>query len=128
MGMYLLAGLIAAVAAYLINRELVQRFGVEIIVYITPILEEILKTGLAVFFHTTILPVHIIFGIIEGIYDLKTSKLGVSAGVLSLVWHTVFGLVTILLRSVMGNLVWGLIGAILLHYLGNSIIIKPKEE
>lgn len=126
--MILLAGTIAALAAFLLNRYLVGRFGPETIVYITPIIEESLKTGLAVFFNTAILPVHIVFGLIEGIYDLKTSRVGVAAGLLSLIWHTCFGLVTIFLRTFMGHLGYGLIAAIFLHYLGNREVVKPKEE
>lgn len=105
-----------------------MKFGEGTIIFVTPILEETLKTGLAVYLRTAILPVHVIFGLIEGIYDLKTSRLGISAGLLSLIWHTGFGLVTILLGKFMGNIAYGLVGAILIHYLGNSFIIQPKEE
>lgn len=126
--MYLLAALLAALVAYLANRYFVRRFGEDTIVFLTPILEETLKTGLAVYLRTAILPVHVIFGLIEGIYDLKTSRFGISAGLLSLIWHSGFGLVTILLAKWMGNLVYGLVGAILIHYLGNSMIVRSKEE
>ncbi|MCK4259953.1 MAG: hypothetical protein KAX49_13310 [Halanaerobiales bacterium] len=126
--MYLLAALLAAFIAYFLNRFLVMKFGEGTIIFVTPILEETLKTGLAVYLRTAILPVHVIFGLIEGIYDLKTSRLGISAGLLSLIWHTGFGLVTILLGKFMGNIAYGLVGAILIHYLGNSFIIQPKEE
>lgn len=126
--MYLLAGGVAALLAYLINRYLVYRFGAETIIFLTPILEEGLKTGMALLFRTAILPVHIIFGIIEGYYDLKTSRLGITAGILSIVWHTTFGLVTTFLPKIMGHLAYGVIGAILLHYLGNSVVINQKED
>lgn len=126
--MYLLAGLIAATVAYSINRLLVRRFGIQVIVFITPILEEGLKTGLAFFFRTSILSVHLLFGMIEGIYDLITAKQGISAGLMSVVWHGVFGGVTIFVSSIMGNLVYGLLAAIFLHYIGNNLVVNPKEE
>ena len=121
--MYLLAAIIASFIAYLVNQYLVGRFGAGTIIFITPIVEETLKTGMALILSTAILPVHVIFGIIEGIYDLKTSRLGTSAGLLSLIWHSTFGLVTVLVSSFMGHLVWGLIAAILLHYIGNNFVI-----
>ena len=126
--MYLLAGLIAATAAYSVNRLLVRRFGIQVIVFITPILEEGLKTGAAYFFQTSILSVHLLFGMIEGIYDLQTASRGISAGLMSIVWHGVFGGVTIFVASFMGNLVYGLLAAIFLHYIGNNLVVNPKEE
>ncbi len=126
--MYLLAGIVSAVLAYILNRVLVRRFGAGVIIFITPIVEEGLKTGLAILFRTLILPVHVFFGIIEGIYDLKTSRLGTTAGLLSVLWHTVFGLVTIMVQQIMGHIVYGLLAAIFLHYIGNSIVVKPKED
>ena len=125
--MYLVAGLIAALGAYIVNRYLLKRFGENIIVFITPIVEEVLKTGLAVYLNAFILPTHLIFGIVEGIYDFKTSHFGISAGLLSIIWHTFFGLVTIILTQLMGHYVYGLIAAILLHYIGNNIVINSKE-
>lgn len=125
--MYLIAGLIAALGAYIINRYLLNRFGENIIIFITPIVEEVLKTGLSVYLNTLILPTHLIFGIAEGIYDFKTSHFGISAGLLSIIWHTFFGLVTIILKQLMGHFVYGLIAAILLHYIGNNMIINTKE-
>lgn len=126
--MFLLAGLCAAAFAYVINRYLVNRFGANTIVFITPILEEGLKTGLAILLHAVILPVHVVFGLVEGIYDLKTSRVGILAGLMSILWHTAFGLITVLVAVVMGNLVYGLLAAIFIHYVGNSIVVKPKEE
>ena len=126
--MFLLAGLTAAALAYLINRYLVNRFGPYTIVFITPILEEGLKTGLALAVHAAILPVHIVFGLIEGIYDLKTSRVGTLAGLLGVFWHITFGLITIFVTKAMGHVVFGLIAAMFVHYLGNSIVVKSKEE
>lgn len=126
--MFLMAGLSAAAFAYVVNRYLVNRFGANTIVFITPILEEGLKTGLAVFLGAAILPVHVVFGLVEGIYDLKTSRVGIMAGLMSTIWHTVFGLLTVLVANLMGNLVYGLLAAIFVHYVGNSIVVKSKEE
>lgn len=126
--MFLFAGCIAALTAYMLNRYLVNRFGADTIVYLTPIIEECLKTGLAVFFQTAIVPVHLVFGLIEGVYDLATSRMGMAAGILSLIWHASFGLVTVFLSSMMGHVVYGLVAATFLHYLGNRGIVKPKEE
>lgn len=126
--MFLFAGFMAALTAYMLNRYLVYRFGSDAIVYLTPIIEESLKTGLAVFFHAAIVPVHLVFGLIEGIYDLTTSRMGLAAGLLSLIWHASFGLVTVFLTSVTGHVVYGLVAATFLHYLGNRGIVKPKEE
>lgn len=126
--MYLLAGLIAAAVAYSINRLLVRRFGIQTIVFITPLLEEGLKTGLAFLFQTSILSVHLLFGMIEGIYDLQTAKKGVSAGLMSVIWHGVFGWVTIFVSRMMGNIVYGLLAATFLHYIGNNLVVNPKEE
>lgn len=126
--MFLFAGFTAALTAYMINRYLVYRFGADTIVYLTPIVEEILKTGLAVLFQTAIVPVHLIFGLIEGIYDLTTSRMGMAAGILSLIWHASFGFVTVFLSSMTGHVVYGLIAATFLHFLGNRGIVKPKEE
>lgn len=128
MQMVFLAGFAAALVAYILNRYLVNRFGSGTIVYLTPIIEEGVKTGFATILEAAIVPVHLIFGLIEGIYDLKTSRYGITAGLMSVAWHAIFGLVTVWLTRMLGNLAYGVLTAILLHFLGNSIIVKPKEE
>jgi hypothetical protein len=125
---FLIAGTLAGGIAYLVNRQVVQRMGPVAISSVIPVVEEVLKTGLAIILGASILGTHFIFGIIEGIYDYLTGGKGKTwAGVISVVSHFVFGLVTL---TVSGSL--GILPAVVLsttiHAGWNAIIIKIADH
>ncbi len=89
---WLLAGILAATVAWQFNKIIVKYWGEWGTVWITPVLEEISKTVGAVLLNTDIILTQGLFGAIEALYDLKTSRRkGISAAVASLLGHTVFG-------------------------------------
>jgi hypothetical protein len=121
---FLLAGTLAAGIAYLINRQVVRQLGPGAIGSVIPVVEEVLKTGLAIILGASILGAHLIFGVIEGAYDLITGgEHRAWAGVISVVSHFIFGLVTLTVSTNLGVLPAVAI-SITIHAGWNIIIIK----
>jgi hypothetical protein len=90
---------LAAFFAYMINRVMVSVSGDGAIKLLVPIVEEGLKTGLALAFTVSLPIVHMSFGIYEAIYDILANP-GVGrskrwlAAVLAFSGHSIFGWLT----------------------------------
>lgn len=146
-----LAGAAAAAAAWIFNRLALKIFGPPVIIYIVPLVEELAKTGLAVLFNASIIMVHVSFGLIEGIYDFfytvgeykrscgikkanagtscqrslfNARKTGLSAGLVSLAGHLLYGLVTAWAFTQSGQIAVGVAGGYLVHMLWNLVVMR----
>ena len=87
------AALAAALIAYRLNDLAVGQWGDGAIRLIVPAIEELCKTGGAWLLGAPIIPVHILFGAMEGAFDgLRAGRW--AAGALGLLGHASFGAVT----------------------------------
>lgn len=124
----LIAGTLAAISAWAINSFMVRRWGDAAISVLVPVAEEMLKTFLAVAFSTSILFTHITFGIIEAVWDIKANIRGLNPGIIALVTHGFFGLVTWAVLSLTGILALAIMTSIVTHIIWNSIIINNSHK
>lgn len=87
-----LAGLLAAGLSYVVNGLLAGRAGFWWLIAAGPGLEELLKTGGALFFGASIAGVHLFFGLVEALCDLAGGRRGrITAGLASIAGHGFFG-------------------------------------
>lgn len=128
MHLVIIAGLLAAGFAFVGNQKILQQFGSRGISTVTPLFEETLKTGLALLLSASILGVHLVFGIVEGIYDYGTASKGQGwAAAVSVISHGIFGLVTMLVISKTGYFLAIVLSATL-HTSWNYLIVAIAEK
>jgi hypothetical protein len=93
---------LAALFAYGLNRLMVARAGDRAVKLLIPLVEEGLKTGLALAFSVSVVTVHVGFGTYEAIYDIVANQ-GVGKGkrwfaaLLACLGHGLFGWLTLFL-------------------------------
>ncbi|MHB1420242.1 MAG: hypothetical protein ACYCX4_11775 [Bacillota bacterium] len=121
---FLIAGLMAALGSWMINRNLINWEGNKVIISLIPLVEEVFKTVTAVSLGTSILLTHLVFGAAEGLYDLRMRGGGVPAALVSLVGHTLFGYLTTIGSNLMGNLPGGLLLGTGAHLFWNMMVYK----
>lgn len=96
------------------------------ILTLSPALEEILKTLSAYYFAADILVTHLVFGLIEAVYDwVQTRGQGVTAALLSVIGHGLFGGVTFFTAQSAGIYV-GLAAGIVIHLIWNTVMVRLK--
>ncbi len=124
--MFILSGIIAAVFAYLLNKAIINRFGGAGLVTFVPFIEEFLKTFTAVMMKTNVLAVHVVFGVIEGCYDIVTSpkKIGKLAALASIFSHSLFGYITIITYGHSKSIILGILTAWVFHSGWNWYVTK----
>lgn len=124
--MFILSGIFAAVCAYLLNKVILSRFGGASLVVFIPFIEEFMKTFSALLLNTNLLAVHLVFGVIEGGYDLFTSskKIGKWAAIASILSHGFFGYITLLTYNRSQSIVIGIVIAWIFHSGWNWYITK----
>ena len=125
-----LSGL-AAFLAYVINHWVVGRYGEKAIKFAVPLIEEILKTGVALMFRGPLVIIHIGFGLYEAVYDLVANPQALPgerlfAAFAALMGHGIFGGTTLLLVTLGLNpaLSAGLVG--LVHGLWNNYVLRKE--
>jgi hypothetical protein len=121
---YVLA-LLMAVVSFLLNRQLLQRIGSDVVLTYGPALEETVKSLPAYYLGADILVVHVTFGVIEGCWDwVHDRRLWATIG--SIVGHGAFGLLTIL-GLYLTNSIWpGLAAGLAAHLAWNVMIIRAS--
>ncbi|NMA01114.1 MAG: hypothetical protein GX923_00940 [Clostridia bacterium] len=124
----IIAGTLAALGAWGLNCLLVKRWGDRAVSVLVPVVEEVLKTLLAFSFNSLIILSHFTFGIIEAIWDIKTCERGLKPGLIGIITHIGFGLITILVWELTGFLSLAILASILAHITWNSIIIKKANK
>jgi hypothetical protein len=102
--------------------------GENAVTYGAPVIEEISKTGLALFLGGNILFSHIIFGMVEALYDIIKNRgmLSYTAGVTGFISHAAFGIITVYAWRFFYGPLSGIVVAIIIHMLWNYIIIHIK--
>ncbi|MDD2400886.1 MAG: hypothetical protein PHI90_05830 [Clostridia bacterium] len=122
---YLVAGIFAASLAWVVNRLAIKYFGEYSIIWVIPLLEETIKTGVALLSGTSLVLTHGIFGCIEAIHDYYFSrKWGLVAGVSSVVSHLLYGWLTIWIYDNILSWVASVVLVGSLHTFWNFIMIK----
>lgn len=127
--MPVLAGIIAALFSYLFNKLVLKKIGNIGIIIAIPFIEESSKTIFARILKTNLIATHIVFGIIEGIYDIINSseKTGKWAALVSLISHGIFGAATYLTTKMGHSVYWGIALAWLLHSAWNWYVTHGRR-
>ena len=118
------AGMTASLIGFLVSSALLKSMGNRALVFYIPAVEELLKTFGAVIFGASVVPVHLVFGMVEGFYDLYSSPSDRSftAFVLSIASHTLLGSVAWLVIRVSGFAFAAVLASTVLHSLWNRIM------
>ncbi|MBC8015187.1 MAG: hypothetical protein H7X79_05525 [Sporomusaceae bacterium] len=120
-------GCLMAGLSFLLNKLLLKYIGIKVVVSYSPILEEVSKTLCSYYFLADIFATHVIFGILEAIYDWYTKRdgeRGVIAALLSIIGHTLFGGLTVVVFNLSGSIFIGLFIAICAHLMWNVTLIR----
>lgn len=120
---YVIACLMASLS-FLLNRVLLKQLGNITIITLSPLVEESAKTLLAFYLGADILVTHIVFGVLEAVYDWQNTRYKLQAGLLSIIGHGLFGGITVGILALCGNIWLGLAGGTGLHLLWNFIIVQ----
>lgn len=123
----IIAGALAALGAWGINCLMVKRWGDAAVSVMVPVVEEVLKTLLAFSLTSSIFLSHLTFGIIEAIWDIKSSVRGLKPGLIGIITHIAFGLITILVWQLTGFLSLAILASIIAHITWNSTIINKVK-
>jgi hypothetical protein len=125
-----LISLAALVLAYLVNKGMLKILRENAVLLSAPVVEELLKTIPAYFLNRPVFHVHLLFGLGEGMYDFFTGKResGKWAALVSVLSHSLFGALTLLILTYTGQVLLALAGAILAHCIWNYTIMRlfPK--
>lgn len=126
----LASGLLAALFSYYINSKALKNFGEEAIIYWAPVFEETLKTGFALALGGGAILSHMTFGVVEAIYDVWENRGIVAywAGFTSLASHSAFGAITQYFIHYLGNRLFGLSIAIVVHIAWNYMVVNLKKQ
>lgn len=123
--LFVWAGLLAAAAAWLLNGLLVKGYNTRGLIFLAPLLEEGVKTGSALLFGTSILLVHITFGLLEAAWDMLGDwRKGLYAGLAGLVGHTIFGLISTFLWQYSELVGLALAGGYVAHMAYNYTVLQ----
>ncbi|MCK8826757.1 hypothetical protein MWH25_03230 [Natroniella acetigena] len=115
----LLIAMVVALLAFMINRQFVIKFGNQTILYLIPLVEEVLKSGGFYLLGGNLILVHLGFGIIEGVFDYLDSTL---AAILAIISHLLFGYLTLFILEQTGQLLLGIVIVGLVHSYWNHKI------
>lgn len=120
-----LAGLIALTLSFLINKYIFAKVNCRgVIIFISPFIEEILKTGLAYYLVNGLIITHLVFGLGEASFDLFNNN-NIAAS-LALLTHLLFGIFTFWLWKWSNSLIAAIILVVLVHIIWNYLIISYK--
>ena len=123
--MEVISGIVSALIAYIFNRILIKWQKENAIVLIIPLVEEVSKTLTASLMGGSIIGAHVVFGFIEALYDLintKSQKAAPIAALLSIISHSVFGIISYYITIWTGWVALGIIAATIIHSTWNYFI------
>lgn len=115
------SGILAAAAAYVANM-LARRLSKVADALVVPLVEELLKSALALLLGASIPLTHLVFGLVEGASELRHVKRGKIAALLGAVSHLSFGLITAAVYRLSGSAPAGVAGAVLAHMVWNAYV------
>jgi hypothetical protein len=116
------AGLAAAALAYLINRFALGRLGGRAVWLAIPVMEEVLKSGAALFAGASIAATHLTFGAVEAVYEVSGRRPSPTAAGLALATHALLGLLTSALFLLSRSIGLAVASAVVAHTLYNRIV------
>jgi len=126
---FLWAGLLAAGLVWVVNRFILKANEKIKIMLVIPALEEGAKTGFAILFNAPVFLTHGVFGTVEAIFDVFTTRRkGIAAGVVSYLGHLIFGLLTYLGYKSLNSYWTGLIMAYLAHAFWNVLVMVEMRK
>lgn len=123
---YIIGSLMAGLS-FLVNKLLLRFIGSQSVITYSPIFEEMAKTLCSYYLNADILVTHVVFGSLEAGYDWFTSsssERGSLAALLSIVGHTLFGLVTVAVLSASNSIIGAIFLGVCLHLIWNVIFIR----
>ncbi len=125
---YIIAALMAGLS-FLINRLFLRYIGPVTVISLGPVTEETAKTLFAYYLGADIITVHAVFGVIEALYDwFQDGGRQLSAPLLSIAGHSLFGAATASVLFITGSIWIGLVAGIVLHLVYNVIIVRLLAE
>ena len=121
---YIIAFLMAALS-FLLNRLFLRYLGPVSIISAGPVAEEAAKTLFAYYLGADLITVHAVFGVIEAGYDWQQgSRDGLTAPLLSIAGHSLFGMGSAGVLLLTGSLWLGLAAGIALHLGYNVAVVR----
>ncbi|GBF32163.1 hypothetical protein DCCM_0354 [Desulfocucumis palustris] len=123
---FILTALAAAGISWLVN-GFILRTGRPGIVYLGPAVEEAAKTGLAYILGTSVPATHLVFGLLEGLWE-GAGKKDLPAGFTAVLEHTVFGLVTYFIYHYTGFIVAAFFFAYVIHAGWNMLVLGINRD
>lgn len=120
------AGILSAVVSYILNKIMLKGLGERALIALIPFIEEMSKTTFALLLKSSIIGVHFIFGVIEGIYDLlfSSKKIGKWAALASLFSHSFFGGITYVVFERTNTVILAILVSWVLHSTWNWFIME----
>lgn len=120
------AGILSALFSYILNKLMLSKLGERALIALIPFIEEMAKTTFAIIFNSAFLGVHLIFGVIEGIYDyiFSSKKIGKWAALASIISHSFFGGVTYVVFERTNSAILAILVAWILHSGWNWYIME----
>ena len=115
---------LASLVSYTLNTVTTRRMGPMARPLVAPVIEEVSKTGLSLLLGALILPVHVGFGVVEGLLEYRTcSRVRTGAVfVCSLISHSLFGAITAYTYAYTKSPWAAVSAAVLLHSLWNAVV------
>lgn len=120
---YIIACLMASLT-FILNRLLLKYIGNLTIITVSPVIEESAKTLLAYYLDADVLATHVIFGVLEAVYDWHNAVFKAQAAAFSIIGHSLFGLLTVGIFLLFANIWLGLASGIIVHLIWNFTVVK----
>ncbi|ACV61165.1 hypothetical protein Dtox_0212 [Desulfofarcimen acetoxidans DSM 771] len=124
--LFLLSGLASACIAWCINYLLFQLLiNKSKAVLAAPVVEELSKTLIAINLGASILYTHLVFGLVEAVWDIRNShKLGLTAAWMSVGGHAVFGLSAQIIYMNQQKILYSVAAGLIIHLIWNRMIYR----
>lgn len=121
---YIIAALMAGLS-FLLNRLFMRYIGPVTIISLGPVAEEAAKTLFAYYLAAGIVTVHVVFGVIEALYDwFQDEARHIIAPFLSVAGHSLFGVVTAGALTFTGSVWAALAVGIVVHLAYNVSVVR----
>ena len=120
-------GCLMAGLSFLLNRLLLKYVGIQVVISYSPVVEEITKSLCSYYLAADIIMTHIVFGMLEAGYDwynTQNEDRGMRAALLSVVGHTLFGVLTVLILHMTESIFLAIVGASCVHLIWNVTLIR----
>lgn len=120
-------GCLMAGLSFLLNKALLKYVGLKAVISYSPVVEEITKSLCSYYLAADILVTHVVFGVLEAGYDwynVPNRQRGVYAAIVSIVGHSLFGVITLIGLYMSGSIWVAIAGASCVHVVWNITLIR----